>query len=176
MIQKSKRSELEAIKCVAQFMCAAARTAPKARGVDNIETIIISGPDITKLSKAMRYYAEKENKPSFERDAQGIAKCSHIVLIGTRIAPVHLSFCGFCGWPTCEKMQHKGGICAYNTMDLGIAIGSAVSVASNFRIDNRIMYSAGIVAIKSGFLPAKVKIAVGIPLSATGKNIFFDRK
>ena len=47
-------------------------------------------------------------------------------------------------------------------MDLGIAVGSAVSIASDFRIDNRIMYSAGLVAIKTGLLPRSVKVAIGI--------------
>jgi len=55
---------------------------------------------------------------------------------------------------------------------LGIAIGSAVSIAANNRIDNRIMYTAGYTAIKNKLLGENIKIAFGIPLSATGKNIF----
>jgi uncharacterized ferredoxin-like protein len=38
------------------------------------------------------------------------------------------------------------------------------------------MYSAGLTAVKMGLLGDKVKLAIAIPLSATGKNIFFDRK
>lgn len=42
------------------------------------------------------------------------------------------------------------------------------------RIDNRVMYSIGAAARVSGLLNADV--VFGIPLSATSKNIFFDRK
>ena len=60
--------------------------------------------------------------------------------------------------------------------DLGTAIGSAVKVASDHNIDNRIMFSFGKAAIIGGFVPEKIKIGYGIPLSVTGKNIYFDRK
>ena len=169
-------TENTAILDVARFMCVAARTAPKARGVDNIVTAIVECPDIKKLSDKMRYFAEHEDKPSFARDADCILKCPYVVLIGTRIAAIGLTFCSFCGWPDCATMQEKRGICSYNTIDLGIAIGSAVSIAADFRVDNRVMYSVGLVAMKIGILPQEVKVACGIPLSATGKNIFFDRK
>jgi uncharacterized ferredoxin-like protein len=56
---------------------------------------------------------------------------------------------------------------------MGIAVGSAVKVASMHNIDNRIMYRAGMAAKKLGFIDAD--IAIGIPLSVTGKNIYFDR-
>jgi uncharacterized ferredoxin-like protein len=51
-----------------------------------------------------------------------------------------------------------------------------VAVAADNRVDNRIMYTAGFAAVKLKLLGEEVKIAYGIPLSATGKNIFFDRK
>ncbi len=167
--------EDKALVDVARFMCVAARTAPKAKGVDNIVTKIVEGANLQKLASKMKYFAEKENKPGFARDADGILKCPCVVLIGTKIAPIGLTFCSFCGWPDCATMSKKGGVCSYNSLDLGIAVGSAVSVASNFRVDNRIMYSVGLTAVKMGLLPDTVKIAIGIPLSATGKNIFFDR-
>lgn len=59
--------------------------------------------------------------------------------------------------------------------DLGIAVGSAVSVAADNRIDNRVMYSAGKGALKAGMLPPDVKIAYGIPLSISSKSIYYDR-
>lgn len=46
--------------------------------------------------------------------------------------------------------------------------------ARDFCIDNMVMYSIGAVARISGLLD--VDVAFGIPLSGTGKNIFFDRK
>ncbi len=38
------------------------------------------------------------------------------------------------------------------------------------------MYTIGMAAVQLELLGPEVKIAHGIPLSATGKNIFFDRK
>jgi uncharacterized ferredoxin-like protein len=37
------------------------------------------------------------------------------------------------------------------------------------------MYSAGVGALQLRLLDKKDTVAYGIPLSATGKNIFFDR-
>ena len=60
-------------------------------------------------------------------------------------------------------------------MDLGIAIGSAVSVAEDARVDNRVMFSVGRSIMEMGILPENVKNIVGIPLSASGKSPYFDR-
>ncbi len=50
---------------------------------------------------------------------------------------------------------------------MGIAVGSAVKVASMHNIDNRIMYRVGVLAKKTGLIDAD--IVIGIPLSASGK-------
>ena len=72
-------------------------------------------------------------------------------------------------------MTKAGGVCSFNAGDLGIAVGSAAAMAADFRIDNRIMYTAGKAAIELGLLGEGVEIAYGIPLAAKGKNPFFDR-
>jgi uncharacterized ferredoxin-like protein len=82
-----------------------------------------------------------------------------------------------CGFKNCEEKNKFPEIpCVFNTGDLGIAIGSAVSVAMDNRVDNRIMYTAGQAVIELGLLGKDVKIVYVIPLSATSKNPFFDRK
>ena len=60
--------------------------------------------------------------------------------------------------------------------DLGIAIGSAVSVAADGRIDNRVMFSVGKAAMSLGMLGREMALVFGIPLSASGKSPYFDRK
>ena len=80
-----------------------------------------------------------------------------------------------CGFENCGEMKKVGTNCVFNLTDLGIAIGSAVSVAADHRIDNRVMYSAGKGAIKIGCLSEDVKICYGIPLGAESKSIYFDR-
>jgi uncharacterized ferredoxin-like protein len=68
----------------------------------------------------------------------------------------------------------QGPNCIFKVADLGIAIGSAVRTAANHTVDNRVMYSVGVAALSLELLP-DCSVAFGIPVSATGKNIFFDR-
>ena len=49
-------------------------------------------------------------------------------------------------------------------------------MAGQFHIDNRIMYSIGSTCLKLKLFSPGVKQALGIPLSVTGKNPFFDRR
>ncbi|MBC7328057.1 ferredoxin [bacterium] len=170
-----REAEESAVLTVAQLMCAAARTAPKARGMDDIETRILR-EEKERLANKMEEIGRQYDVPFFIRDADNVRRSLVVVLIGTRITPHNLSPCGFCGFANCQEMQEKGGICAFSLNDLGIAVGSAVSIASLHHIDNRIMFSAGYTALRLGLLPPEVKVAFGIPLSCTGKNIFFDRR
>jgi len=43
-------------------------------------------------------------------------------------------------------------------------------------IDNRLMYSIGRACLDLNLFDSTVKQSLGIPLSVTGKNPFFDRK
>ena len=81
-----------------------------------------------------------------------------------------------CGSPTCDALKIKDGICAFNSMDLGIAACSAAAMAANFHMDNRMMFSIGRSCLDLKLLTEGVKQAIGIPLSITGKSPFFDRK
>ena len=47
--------------------------------------------------------------------------------------------CGFCGKPSCQALEEANGVCAFNSIDLGIATASAAEVAGRFHIDNRVM-------------------------------------
>lgn len=177
-MRNSKLLAKKVLKTIAEFMCVAAKTAPKAKGIDNITTLIIDHDQKKKkIIQRMIEVSKKENKPGFYRDAQNIKKASIIVIIGTKISPLHISYCGICGYKNCHVLLRAKSQCAFNSIDLGIAIGSAVDTAANFHADNRIMYSVGKIAIELNmFKDKKVKLAMAIPLSATGKNIFFDRK
>ena len=55
-------------------------------------------------------------------------------------------------------------------------MGSAVSVAADMRIDNRIMYSAGAAAKNLNLLGEEVGSVLAIPLSATARNLYFVRQ
>ncbi len=58
---------------------------------------------------------------------------------------------------------------------LGIAVGSACATASDLRLDTRVMFSAGMAAQRLGML-GDCKCVMAIPVSASSKNPFFDRK
>ncbi|MEM4659794.1 MAG: ferredoxin domain-containing protein, partial [Sulfolobales archaeon] len=62
---------------------------------------------------------------------------------------------------------------AMSLVNLGIAVGSAVKTASILNVDNRVMFTIGVAAKKLNLIDADV--VLGIPLSATSKNIYFDR-
>ncbi|MGA2076251.1 MAG: hypothetical protein ABSH52_22400, partial [Terriglobia bacterium] len=109
-------SELEkqAACQVAALMAGAARTAPKTRGIDNIQVVAIDDESTRQaLVKKMQEIARAENRPGFERDANNVAASPAIVVIGVQSNPAELN-CGFCGNPTCDELRAKDGICSFN--------------------------------------------------------------
>ena len=169
-------AELRALRQVAELMCLAARTAPKGKGVDNLVTMIVEGEEKGRLTADMRRIAEEDKDLEFfARDAGNIDGAPVLVLFGTRIEPVGVPRCGLCGFENCDENRASNGICAFNTGDLGIALGSAAAVAARHHADNRIMFTVGKAAVHLGILGPDVRIVYGMPLSGTGKNPFFDR-
>ena len=175
-MKTSAELEKQAAVQIAALMLAAARTAPKTRGIDNIKTLAIEDESTKqKVIAKMRAIAAAENRPSLARDAGNIENSPALVVIGVESNTAGLN-CGFCRQPTCEALDAAGGVCAFNSIDLGIAAASAVEIAGRFHIDNRMMYSIGRACLALGLFGPIVKQALGIPLSVTGKNPFFDRK
>ena len=151
LILNSSEAENDALLTVAKLMVAAARTAPKTRGEDTIHTAIVNGEDKEKLAATMDDLGR-------DRDAGNVRASGAVVLIGVESGKVSEEW-----WPYQAKL-----------IDLGIALGSAVKVASDLNIDNRIMRSVGIAAMKMGLVEGDD--VEGIPLSVKGKNLYFDRK
>lgn len=175
MIKNEPDFRVDTVLSIAQKMSVAARTAPKAKGFDFLEIAVLSGDDIQKISSKMLEIGERENNQTFIRDSKNVLSAQAIVIIGTKKKTVGLRYCGLCGFKNCAENEKNNGICVFNPGDLGIAIGSAVSVASANHIDNRVMYTIGMAAIEMKLIGEDVKIAYGIPLSVSGKNPFFDR-
>jgi uncharacterized ferredoxin-like protein len=155
----------------------AARTAPKACGIDNIVTAILTdGPEKEQLLAEMKRFGEEIGAPFFGRDAENVRGAEACVILGTELRRLEIPGCSLCGFNGCAENERAGARCTFNGGDLGIAVGSAVSVAADLRLDNRVMYTVGLCAVRLGMLGPEVKIAFGIPLSVKGKNPFFDRK
>jgi len=178
-MRNGREWEINAVKKVAEIMCASARTAPKAKGIDNIETLILSEEQKEMVIDEMRRIAEEEKvgtmRNTFLRDANNLKDSHQVVIIGTKLKTIGIPYCGYCGFHDCKACKDAEGICFFNSNDLGIAVGSAVSIAGINHIDNRVMYTVGRAVINLKLLDDDIKIALGIPLSVTGKSIFFDR-
>jgi uncharacterized ferredoxin-like protein len=167
----------DTLKIVGGLMCTAARTAPKVKGIDNLLIALVETQSIEMIADKMKEIGLKNDNPSFLRDAENVLHANVMMIIGTKIHSIGLKMCGHCGFANCaEKEEHPNIPCTFNAGDLGVAIGSAVSVAMDHRVDNRIMYTVGHAVIELGLLGKDVKIAYGIPLSSSAKNPFFDRK
>lgn len=176
-LQTEETIRTETLISVVKKMMIAARTAPKARGIDHLEIVMVESQDIEKISQKMREIGTESEIPSFIRDAENILQATVMMLVGTKIKSAGLKKCGHCGFKNCEeKDKHPDIPCTFNTGDLGIAIGSAVSIAMDHRVDNRVMYTVGQAVMELGMLGKEIRIVYGIPLSATSKNPFFDRK
>jgi len=158
---------------VARQMMTAARTAPKGKGIDVIETALITDEDLKVLSEKMQAIAEEKGMKFFLRDAENILQAECVIIIGTRECAQGLN-CGHCGFATCEG-RVAGVPCAINSVDVGIAIGSACAMAADLRVDTRVLFSAGLASQQLNWLP-DCKQVFAIPVSASSKNPFFDRK
>ena len=177
--------EQEAVRTIVNLMAVSARTAPKGKGIDTIMIRALYGHELAELSREMEATGVKIGFSFFLRDAKNIAAASACLLIGCR-GNEHLGLnCGGCGFSTCAEMNEafqerrqdtlfQGPVCAIRMADLGIAVGSAVKTAQIHNADNRVFFSAGVAALSMGLLPG-CTTAYAIPLSFTGKNIFFDR-
>ena len=123
MILNERDARHEHVLQVARQMMTAARTAPKGKGIDIIEVALITDEEIKQLSDTMIAMVEEHGMKFFLRDADNILSAECVVLIGTREQTQGLN-CGHCGFTTCDG-RTEGVPCALNSIDVGIAIGSA---------------------------------------------------
>lgn len=172
MIIEERESRRERVIEVGRRMLTAARTAPKAKGVDIIECCLLTGEDILRLSEAMLELHKQTGRPVYERDGHNILKADCVLVIATGSLVMGLN-CGHCGYPFCDDKPAQVP-CAINSTDVGIAIGSAVATAADARVDTRVMFSAGMAAQKLDLLPGCGQYFC-IPVSASSKSPFFDR-
>lgn len=169
----------ESVKLVAGLMEIAARTAPKAVGQDFIEVKVLTDEEKNAIGNEL-IAMSNEKGPGFARDGQNVLDADALVLIGLLPHKGIGLNCGACGCDSCAefnehhtKIEFDGPNCSIRMLDLGIALGSAAKVAADLNVDNRIIYRVGVAAKRLGI--GSANISHGIPLSATGKNIFFDR-
>lgn len=174
MILNERTLRHDAVLEAARQMMISARTAPKGKGIDIIEIALVTDETIIELSKQMYKLSEETGMKFLIRDADNILNAEAVILLGTAQKTQGLN-CAYCGYVTCEA-KPEAVPCAINSIDLGIAIGSACAKASDLRVDTRVMFSAGLAAERLGYLGENCKSVIAIPLSASSKNPFFDRR
>ncbi|MCL2760043.1 MAG: DUF2148 domain-containing protein [Desulfuromonadales bacterium] len=177
MIINSQKAEEQAVLNLAQAICAVARTAPKACGIDHTDTAVLIGEDKVRIAEEMRRIGKSlgENGKFMIRDAGNVDASGAVVLVGAKYETRGLNEgCSLCGFVNCAVCSAAGATCVFTSMDLGIALGSAVALAADSRVDNRIMFTIGKAAAALGLL-GEYKLIMGIPLSVSGKSPFFDR-
>ncbi len=179
--------ESDAVKVVAGLMALSVRTAPKAVGIDSIKIEVLTGKDQEMLADRLIQQGEEFGIDFFRVNGKQVRVSDATLLIGIEgRTPLGLN-CGGCGHATCAEMTkaikaqknkkslYPGPNCVLKISDLGIAVGSAVKTAGIHNVDNRVMFSAGAIALQLGMLKG-CSVAYGIPLKASGKNIFWDMK
>src|SRR5512139_4243792 len=176
----------EVTEMAVKLMAASARTAPKAGGKDFLEIVVITKDGgLKKIANAMKEYAPKSTNEAFWlRDASNIESSQALLLIGLS-KPVTAGYdCGACGYPTCnefsknrqmktKEMGYTGPHCVMRMMDIGVALSSAAKTASLLNVDNRVQQRVGAAARALGLI--KGEVVMGIPVSITGKSIYYDR-
>ena len=182
-----QKSIKQTIETVINLMAASAMTAPKAGGKDCLEIVALTdSEDLQKVADEMRKYAHNSSKENYwHRDAVNTENAQGLLLIGLA-GPVTAGYdCGGCGYRTCKEfeearelkdfeMGYTGPHCIMRMMDIGVALASAAKQASLFNVDNRVQQRVGAAARALGYIDCEV--AMGIPVSISGKSIFYDRK
>lgn len=174
MITNEREVRQQLVEEAARQIMIAARTAPKGKGVDVLEVCMITGEEISRLSDETRRIGEETGFKFFLRDSDNILQAEAIILIGSRDHCQGLN-CMRCGFAHCADRPATVP-CAINTIDIGIAVGSACATAADLRLDTRVMHSAGMAAMNLGWPCKDARNVLAIPLSCKSKNPFFDRQ
>ena len=182
-IVQSRDGEMDATLQAANLMMVAARTAPKTAGVDDVLTLIVYGPEKDAIAEKMEKISDERKIEGFRRDAKNVRESAAVVLVGVRGGKSLGLNCGGCGYGGCvefdagEKRSGRDFVspnCVFKVLDLGIALGSAVKTAGLLNVDSRMMYRVGTASLMLGLMP-EATVAIGIPVSVSGKSIYFDR-
>lgn len=141
-----------------------AKTAPKAKGVDNLVYGILEKEDIKLVYEKMIEIGKRDDITFFIRDANNIQFTKFIIFIAVldKNSPSYIKVKGLEDTKT-------------DYINLGIAIGGCLDVINTFGCDTRVMWSIGQALKELDILKKEVSEILTLPLSLTEKNPFFDR-
>lgn len=191
------RANFSVLHQVAEVCVVAAVTAPKSgcqlflKGSPPLlESIIVDSGEVrSRLAVWLRDRGARTSNHLWDRDADTAKRTALHLFIG--LADWYPPFydCGACGYATCAEFLNarrdhmskpdavdwgfRGPVCQLRCVDLGIAVGSAVKVASLHNVDVRCQTRVAAAARALGVIRAD--LAVCLSMNVSHKNIFFDR-
>ena len=112
-------TESDTVKTVADLMAIAARTAPKAVGIDSIGIEVVTGKELAKLAREMEKIGDAMGVDFFKINGEQVKNSDACVLIGVAGRIALGANCGGCGYATCADMAKA------------VKAGKAVSVAAS---------------------------------------------
>ena len=175
MIYNERELRKQSVQAMAEAIMVAARTAPKAKGRDLVEVAMITDEHIEQLSQTMIQMSNESGMKFLLRDAANILEAEAIIVVGIKCEQSECGLnCGYCGYKGCAE-KPACTPCVMNGVDVGIAIGAACSKIADYRLDSRVLFSAGWAAKRLDILNG-ADLCFAIPLSSASKNPFFDRK
>ena len=142
-----------------------------------MHTLTLTGADKDAVADEMERFGNETGAAFFVRDAGNVRSAQVLVLIGIEEGQRGLNeICGYCHHEDCAACRAANGVCVYDPIDVGIALGSAAATAADCRMDSRILFSAGRAAQTLNLMGESVRLIYGLPLAVSGKSPFFDRK
>lgn len=185
------------LRHVAELCAIAATTAPKSGGQLFLKgskpflevRLVDDRENLGRISDWMRERGTRRKDPIWLRDAETATKTDQILFIGLANWYPPVYDCGACGFSTCAEFMNAapphrksegaaewefaGPICQIRCIDLGVAVGSAAKEASSHGVDARCQTRTAAAARHLGIISAD--LAVGLAMSVSHKNVFFDR-
>ena len=98
-------AEKKGLEEAAKLMLVSARTAPKSGGVDDVETLLVTGEEKDALAAEMDKVSEERRTEGFKRDGRNTRESQAIVLVGVRGTRNFGLNCGACGYATCQEFD-----------------------------------------------------------------------
>jgi len=175
---------------VAKACILAANRAPALTMDLGLKTEVLTGEDVIPLIDVMQTLGKVAGMLEMEgatyRKLLDTKKPVVITLFGADLTKAVGWNCGGCGFPTCaeftkyvKKSKGQGAValgpsCLWRAIDIGIAADYACACAAMHRVETRIQFTMGSMAMLLGRLEGS-SIILGLPL-APGSDIWFDRQ
>jgi len=167
-------------------MALAARTAPKGKGTDMLEIRVLAKKDMKKLAARLEKLGKEKDIGFFLRmqEPRRLGRLCPYRLPGRRSRRHQLRRLRVCDCADFTKALRKKS--KRETPFAGPTASSAWPTSASRSVQqsrpprfitwtNRVMYSGGVAARDLCLFSKDCTVVYAIPLSATGKNIFFDR-